>query len=217
MTEMDVEKNIAKFLAARQADDRNASFDYCFNHFQSHREQGRLEDLLRGEALQLSCLHLGFYLASWGMLRGSTELHKRSVKTFVHAVEALVAAPAGLWALDAERYDGTAISEILDFGTQLGRSLHEGATDTLVTKVMLGTMGCVPAFDTNFMRGFQCWEFGPKELQRIGQFYRDNSAVIEAHRVPTLDFDRGTATNRRYTQAKVIDMIFFIEGEQLSP
>jgi hypothetical protein len=30
--------------------------------------------------------------------------------------------------------------------------------------------------------------------------------------VPTLDFDTGVASNRRDTRAKVIDMIFFVEG-----
>ncbi len=41
---------------------------------------------------------------------------------------------------------------------------------------------------------------------------RDNASVIDQHRVPTLDFDTGTETARRYTRAKVIDMIFFVEG-----
>lgn len=36
--------------------------------------------------------------------------------------------------------------------------------------------------------------------------------VIERYRVPTLDFDSGAETDRRYPRAKVIDMIFFIEG-----
>jgi hypothetical protein len=36
--------------------------------------------------------------------------------------------------------------------------------------------------------------------------------LIERHRVPTLGFDKGEPTIRRYTQAKIIDMIFFIEG-----
>jgi hypothetical protein len=36
--------------------------------------------------------------------------------------------------------------------------------------------------------------------------------VIDRCRVATLDFETGTASNRRYTRAKVIDMIFFVEG-----
>ena len=36
--------------------------------------------------------------------------------------------------------------------------------------------------------------------------------MIDRNRVSTLDFHTGEPTNRRYSRAKVIDMIFFIEG-----
>ncbi len=49
-------------------------------------------------------------------------------------------------------------------------------------------------------------------LQRVGEFYQSNADVIERHRVPTIDFETGKETQRRYTRAKVIDMIFFVEG-----
>ena len=79
---------------------------------------------------------------------------------------------------------------------------------------MLGTMGCVPAFDTNFRKGFNASTFGPKALRRLNRFYREHAEVIEAHRKPTISFDTGEPTDRCYTRAKVIDMIFFIEGER---
>lgn len=56
---VDIEANLKAYLGRREPRARYTSFDYCFNYFQSHREQGKLPDLLRGEALQLSCLHLG--------------------------------------------------------------------------------------------------------------------------------------------------------------
>lgn len=74
---VDIEGHLKAYLDRREPGARYTSFDYCFNYFQSHREQGKLPELLRGEALQLSCLHLGFYLASWGMLRGSSDLLKK--------------------------------------------------------------------------------------------------------------------------------------------
>jgi hypothetical protein len=49
-------------------------------------------------------------------------------------------------------------------------------------------------------------------LRKIGEFYRENSEVVDRHCELTLDFDSGAPTTRRYTRAKVIDMIFFIEG-----
>lgn len=202
MTGLNIESNLATYLGNRSPTSRYASFDYCFNYFQFHHEEDRLGELVRGQALQLSCLHLGFYLASWGLFRGSAELLRRSARTFVPVVEALVSAPAALWDLDVDLYDETTIAELLTFRNCLRPALHDGASDILVTKVTLGTMGCVPAFDNYFKSGFRCSTFGPKALRRVGQFYREHADVIEAHRNPTLDFDTGRPTNRRYTRAK---------------
>ena len=54
--------------------------------------------------------------------------------------------------------------------------------------------------------------FGPKALREIGEFYAANVEVLEGNRVQTLGFDSGQPTERKYTRAKVIDMIFFIAG-----
>lgn len=73
---MNLEVNIKRYLDGvsesdgRRPDARYASFDYCFNYFQSFREARNIAALASSANLQLSCLHLGFYLASWGMLRG---------------------------------------------------------------------------------------------------------------------------------------------------
>jgi hypothetical protein len=77
---------------------------------------------------------------------------------------------------------------------------------------MLGVFGSVPAFDTNFKTGFGVYGFGESSLMRVGRFYQENAELIDRNRVPTIDFDTGTDSNRRYTRAKVIDMIFFVEG-----
>jgi len=131
-------------------------------------------------------------------------------------VEALIYSPAELWELDAEAYSDAASDSILSFVWDLRGALPDGASDILVTKIMLGTMGCVPAFDTYFKAGFGVTILGRKALRKVGQFYRDNAEVIEAHRERTFDFDTGAATERRYTRAKVIDMIFFSEGMRRS-
>jgi hypothetical protein len=90
------------------------------------------------------------------------------------------------------------------------------ASDTLVTKIMLGVFGNVPAFDDNFTYGCKvahiCATFGRKSLKDIGGFYRTNAAVLDRYRVPTLDFLTGEQTGRAYTRAKVIDMALFVEG-----
>jgi len=204
--------HLGTYLGDRQPTSRYASFDYCFNYFQAHREEDRLAALAGPEQLELSCLQLGFYLASWGMLRGSSELLQRSVKSLVPVIEAIAAAPDELWTIDADHYSPGACDAITRFARVLRGVLHPGASDILVTKIILGTTGCIPAFDTNFKRGFGVSSFTPSALRQVGTFYQHNVAVIEEHREATLDFHTGSPTQRRYTRAKVIDMIFFIEG-----
>jgi hypothetical protein len=211
---MDIEANLATYLAARTPTDRYASFDYCFNYFQSHLEDGRVSALVAGPGLQFSCLHLGFYLASWGMLRGSTVLLRRSLKHLVPAIQVIATSPREVWVADANDYSDDSCKLILDVSRRLRAAFPEGASDTLVTKIMLGVFGCVPAFDTNFRNGFGVSTFGLGALRRVGHYYEENAEVIERHRVPTLDFDTGASTARIYSRAKVIDMIFFVEGGQ---
>jgi hypothetical protein len=162
--------------------------------------------------MELSCLHLGFFLASWGMLRGSTTLSTQSIKCYAPVIEVIAAIDQHIWELDAHAYTDASIELLLDLAGQLRAALPPRASSTLVTKIMLGVFGCVPAFDTYFMRGFGVGRVGSAALGKVGRFYQEHADIIEANRIPTLDFASGAETTHTYTRAKVIDMIFFIEG-----
>ena len=212
LTNVAIQAILDEYLRDRRPIERYASFDYCFNYFQSHAERGRVAELAEGASLEISCLQLGFYLASWGMYRGAALRLQRSLAYLVPAVDVIATSPNEIWTTDANDYSYEASSLILDVGQRLRASFPEGASDTLVTKVMLGVFGCVPAFDRFFRTGLRVSGFSRSALGRIAQFYQDNAEVIERYRVPTLDFATGSDTGRRYTRAKVIDMIFFVEG-----
>jgi hypothetical protein len=85
-------------------------------------------------------------------------------------------------------------------------------TDTLTTKIILGVMGSIPAFDTYFKKAFNCSTFGPKSLNGIGAFYDEHAAAINSISLPTLDFVTGNDTDIVYTKSKLIDMAFFTLG-----
>jgi len=214
---LDLEINIKKYLEGdadsegRKPDARYASFDYCFNYFQSFRETGESAALASPANVQLSCLHLGFYLASWGMLRGSAELLQKSARHLAPVVEIVDDADTSIWEIDDHCYTEANIQRILD-AARTFRQSQPGMSDILVTKIMLGVFGNVPAFDTNFKKGFRVATFGPKALRKVGAFYQENSHLIDRYCIPTLDFVKGKPTQRSYTRAKVIDMAFFIEG-----
>lgn len=54
--------------------------------------------------MELSCLHLGFYLSSWGMLRGSSVRLQRSVRYYVPLIEAIASTSPDVWGLDVDAY-----------------------------------------------------------------------------------------------------------------
>lgn len=87
-------------------------------------------------------------------------------------------------------------------------------SDILVTKIMLGVYGNVPALDKYVKKGIGVSTFGEKSLRAVRELYRANAALIDRSRVRTLHFVTGKPTRRRYTRAKVIDMACFIEGRR---
>ena len=121
---LDIEANLDLYLGDRRPSARYSSFDYCFNYFQTYREAGQLGALADGVNLQVSCLQLGFYLASWGMLRGSAQLLQRSVRIYVPVVEAISSAPDELWAIDANNYSDENIASIQEYSRTLRSVLH---------------------------------------------------------------------------------------------
>lgn len=72
--------------------------------------------------------------------------------------------------------------------------------------------GCVPAFDRYFRLGFGCSTLCNDALSRIGEFYESNRTTLDAMKVFSLDFYTARETDRRYSRAKIIDMVFFQEG-----
>jgi hypothetical protein len=218
---VDLDANLRKYFdgdidsGGRKPNERYASFDYCFNYFQGFRESGRTSDLSDSVNLHASCLHLGFYLASWGMFRGSAELLQKSARHLVPAIEIVAGADSVAWEIDADCYSKRNIEEICVLAETFFES-YPGMSYTLVTKILLGVFGSVPAFDENYRRGCKSAgitaSFGPKALKQVGAFYEQNAAIIESYRLPTIDFLSGESTRRLYTRAKVIDMALFMEG-----
>ena len=123
---MDVEANVATYLAARSPTDRYASFDYCFNYFRSFHSRGETAMLASPAHLQESCLQVGFYLASWGMFRGGTVLLDRSLRYLVPVVQAIGDAPDEIWSIDADKYDIGATTRILDWPRHCGTPCQKG-------------------------------------------------------------------------------------------
>jgi len=221
-TIVDVVANIRSYMngtvgkgKGRMPDERYASFDYCYNYFQSFQERGAERELAEEEYLQASCLQVGFYLASWGMLRGGAVLLNKSVRHFRGLVQVIANAESRVWEIDVPDY---ACQEdrglILGCADRIRNALGKADTsDTLVTKIMLGVFGNVPALDQNVRKGLGLRRLKEECLVEILDLYIEHRALLESSPpIFTLDFLSGRETHRRYTMAKLVDMVGFIEG-----
>jgi len=218
LNQKEIKENLAFFEggffdardAGRHPLERYASFDYCFNYFQGFKDKRELAK----NNIQNSCLHLGFYLASWGMFHNSFLLQK-SIKFYEPLIKYIASEKCGVWDIDADEYTDTNIEKLIKCGENIKDKLgNNRVTDTLVTKIMLGVFGNVPAFDSYFKSGSNLGTFNKHSLKEISCFYESHSKIIsdEAIRIKTFEYHSGKESSRLYTRAKIIDMIFFIEG-----
>lgn len=219
---MNLAENINQFIKGsgknkgRMLNERYASFDFCYNYFYSFYKGNRLLDLANDKNLQLSCLQLGFYLASWGMMRGSSFLLEKSVRNYKDLIIAISKMNPKLWEIDLDNYNEENISLLLSCKKQIKKVLGEknNPSDTLITKIMLGVFANTPAFDNFFRKGFGIYKFNKKSLKYLSNFYIKNKKIIDSYHIRTFGFLNGKETNRQYTKAKIIDMIGFIEGQK---
>lgn len=235
---------IGFFRTMVNVNSRFATYDFCYGYFQQNK--GRLSN-----NMELSCYVLFSYLASWGMLRGSSPLLqytpvalKSLVKYFDKHKDSYI------WNLDV--YDYTAdkhrirmiiasyndIRHILmrifkdSYSEEQGisdedklnknrngiTSSHSVPTDTLVTKIMLGVFGVVPALDRYFQQAFHTLypkisfnKLSKESINAILSFYRSNKPILDSIKIPVIDFT-GKPTSLYYKVAKMIDMFGFMYG-----
>jgi hypothetical protein len=208
-----IEEFVGKFLSLGKSDHRYASFDYCYNYFYT------TTDLTKD--MEKSCFELAFYLASWGMFRGSSFLLQKSSKYFIGTIEYLNSLDKKIWEIDVNNYDDMVIDRLIEIYKKLDKLVVEGSSRsiTLVTKIMLGVFGFVPAYDKYFCESFRkisngkCGfrSFNTESLKLIKEFYDANNDSIDklSNGNFTYDFISGNKTNIKYKKAKIIDMYGF--------
>lgn len=208
---------------------RYRSWEHCYKHFQAANSCKAQED-----ALQLACLHLGFYLASWGMYRGSSFLLQKDYLVHGPAVRCILnPAHGSLWNCDARilRGDTSFATDVYDLANtikyvylaEFKKSRDDrrdkctaDLSDTLVTKVLLGTMGCCPAYDEYFVKGvtgtINPARFGIRSLKAVIAFVGDNRTELLAVQKELAVGSNGV----RYPLMKLVDMGFWQKGNVLN-
>ncbi len=194
------------------------SWDHCYLHFRKAREEPRNE-----ERVKVAALNLAYYLASWGMLRGSSQWLWKDYTIYVPIVEtALKPEFERLWNVDDEVLACPDHAEwVADsiFGKRGFRAQAENAvaacdpdlpiSDILISKIMLGTFGCCVAHDNFVKRGLyqmrMTQKMGRRAFAQLAQFYRDNRTELEAARASVPNY---------YPPMKSLDMYFWQVGRQ---
>jgi hypothetical protein len=180
-------ETLRAYYEGRKEHDRECSWEYCYKYFHHDAEAIKAE---RDHA----ALQLGFYLASWGMYRNSFLL-QYSYTVHLGVVDCLLKSNSKLWTEEfgASDNDADLVPLILEAYEDVRTAYHafakagKSVTNTLVTKVLLGTMGCFPALDDYFKTGFK-EHFGfsvPERLdsafvQAVLGFYRDYRQEFQA-------------------------------------
>ena len=152
------------------------------------------------------------------MLRGSTLLLWRSARFLGRVLKTIADGDERLWQVDVDSYkDERTLALLLGTRDAIYRALggNKKVTDTLITKIMLGVYGNVPAFDKYFCTGLGVGKtLNGENLMRVAAFYECHKDVIDdyAQRIHTFDFRTGGETQRHYTKVKIVDMVLVMEG-----
>lgn len=193
---------------------RYLSWEHCYKYFKQESSQIDTDT---------ACLHLAFYLASWGMYRGSSYLLWKDYKIHREVVELLLSAEYKV--LQNTSFSENDIDKIIDLSEKVrklyadkittvkGKAKKIHASDILVTKILLGTLGCVPAYDRFFLDGLikndlRPLRFTKKSLQAVIEFYLLSEDKVNIDKL---------AESMNYPIMKILDMYFWQIGFQLSP
>jgi len=216
-----MKRDIRKVIASLDSESQDVhhryySFDFCYSHFRLSKENGEFD-------VEKSCQVLWSYLASWGMLRGSSFLLQKNPAYLKDLVNWIYAQPLDIWKIDVEHYNSKK-KEILSLYANAKKHLlknEKHQATTLVTKVLLGVFAIIPAYDRFFKETFSdiagkdCGFSIPNEksLDIISKFYKENKEDIDqlSKERKVFDFD-GNETKYYYSKAKLIDMYGFQFG-----
>jgi hypothetical protein len=205
-----------KFLLGITQDEfhRYTSWDNCFKAFSISKQT------------EIQVLELAFYLASWGMYRGSSGLLQKNYLIHKGAVDTVfLKTNQKLKCNQTTEVKKESIQAILEVKYQLAKHYSSfyftkgiekpkpiSPTDTLLSKIILGTLGCVPAYDRYFIDGLKEMKmehtcFNESSLTELFYYIEENEKEI----VQVQKYIK-TKINRHYPLMKILDMYFWQIG-----
>ena len=204
--------------ARTNANGRSRSWEHCYRVFRDARTDPSPDyDYLS--------LHLAFYLASWGMYRGSCFILQKDYKVHTPIVEEILKPEYDclfglacadvrnddVWKQLKKLYDKIAAHFDPIREKVAGRKVTTPVSPVLITKILMGTLGCVPAYDRFFEEGAR--HLGLKEKNHKKNSLLELADIYEAHNDRLEEARREMRTDDLiYPQMKLLDMGFWQIG-----
>lgn len=211
LSEEDKKQIIEAFDKYDDSERREKIYKECRSRFYNLKKQGKSS--LNQDELDLSCLLLANYLAVWGMQRNSF-LMENDYHIFENVVKIIFKDDYNL--LWNSRYDiikskkEDFINNLISIRDEINEALKcylrrkEDISQTLITKILLGTVACCPAYDTNFCKG----------IPQGKSFYSNNSVRMLVDLVCENEIFKELADKKQLDIMKVVDMVYFKIGEK---
>ncbi len=212
---------------------RYLSWEHCYIKFIEAR---KFRDLHPIDQDNLS-LHLAFYLASWGMYRGSSFLLQRDYKIHIPVVNEILNSDydvlAGInWINQSDVNDAynclrNLVKRLKKKYAGIRATINDDKdadiSDVLITKILMGTLGCVPAYDRYFTSAIKFLKIKPgtfntktmASMNKLIEFYKNHYFKLEETRKGLQIRDSPNILD--YPQMKIIDMGFWQIGMALDP
>lgn len=211
---------ILDFYHEIQLDENNRykSWEHCYNFFISNRK--------KEIPIANFSLHLFAYLASWGMLRGSSFLLQKDYLFHNEVVQEILNKKYDcLVGINPQELDDKKIYLILELCNNISqiyfkKTFYIGGkpykntypSNTLLTKILLGTLGCTPAYDRYFTQGIKCRglnnkRFSYNSVQELREYYLYNKDIFDEIQIKI-----NSNGLTKYPIMKLLDMHFWQIG-----
>lgn len=212
----DFKKNVDVFYnKLLKKNGRYLSWEHCYLFFLNFKDKKENE-----KDYDLAALNLAFYLASWGMYRGSSFLLQYDYKIHTELIKKIFSDKEYIENVyDYEKYTWTYVEKLKTIITNYFKEKEQTPSDTLITKIMMGIFGCTPAFDRFFVDGLrryvkdnnikngnkrQTSNFSKETFEFLKKFYDDHKSQNVYH--------LKTNNNVEYPPMKLVDMFFWQIG-----
>lgn len=216
-------ENALKLYQTNKFETRDKSWNNCYNYFRTMIDKDY--ENLNIKEKEFAWLQLGFYLASWGMFRNSFlsqydySIYDKVLKIVLDKKYSI------LWNVSIDTLKNNKeeyVNKVFDISKEINKTLRENRvfynsksifqrkrtdeseiSQTLITKILLGVLGCCPAYDNYFNKATK---FGYKAFYSEKKFENLVDNVIENSIFADL--------SKKYDLPimKVVDIVYFQIG-----